>query len=142
MADIVMIAPYREMADMARRIAGQFGSSISIVDGNLQEGLDAARDASEHGARVVVSRGGTALLITQASDVCVPVVNIPFISNELVRALRQAVRISRPSGLPTPFRLILRLSATFLMPGSSICLYCPSVRQSSVLLTQWRTALA
>ncbi len=35
MADIVMIAPYREMADMARRIAGQFGSSISIVDGNL-----------------------------------------------------------------------------------------------------------
>jgi propionate catabolism operon transcriptional regulator len=99
MADIVMIAPYREMADMARRIAGQFGSSISIVDGNLQEGLDAARDASEHGARVVVSRGGTALLITQASDVCVPVVNIPFISNELVRALRQAVRISRHVGI-------------------------------------------
>lgn len=99
MADIVVIAPYREMADMARRIAGQFGSSISIVDGNLQEGLDAARDASEHGARVVVSRGGTALLITQASDVCVPVVNIPFISNELVRALRQAVRISRHVGI-------------------------------------------
>ncbi|MGI6131603.1 MAG: sigma 54-interacting transcriptional regulator [Bacillota bacterium] len=99
MADIVMIAPYREMADMARRIAGQFGSSISIVDGNLQEGLDAARDASEHGARVVVSRGGTALLITQASDVCVPVVNIPFISNELVRALRRAVRVSRCVGV-------------------------------------------
>jgi len=99
MADIVMIAPYREMADMARRIARQFGSSISIVDGNLQEGLDAARDASEHGAQVVVSRGGTALLITQASDVCIPVVNIPFISNELVRALRQAVRISRHVGI-------------------------------------------
>ena len=99
MADIVMIAPYREMADMARRIARQLGSSISIVDGNLQEGLDAARDASEHGARVVVSRGGTALLITQASDVCVPVVNIPFISNELVHALRQAVRISRHVGI-------------------------------------------
>jgi len=46
-----------------------------------------------------VSRGGTALLITQASDVCVPVVNIPFISNELVRALRQAVRISRHVGI-------------------------------------------
>ena len=99
MADIVMIAPYREMADMARRVARRFGSSISIVDGNLQEGLDAARDASAHGARVVVSRGGTALLITQASDVCVPVVNIPFISNELVRALRQAVRISRHVGV-------------------------------------------
>lgn len=99
MADIVMIAPYREMADMARRIARQFGSSISIVDGNLQEGLDAARDASEHGAQVVVSRGGTALLITQASDVCIPVVSIPFISNELVSALRQAVRICRHVGI-------------------------------------------
>ena len=46
-----------------------------------------------------MSRGGTALLITQASDVCVPVVNIPFISNELVHALRQAVRISRHVGI-------------------------------------------
>ncbi len=95
MTDIVVIAPYREMADMARKVAGQSGSSISVVDGNLKDGLDAARDASEHGAQVVVSRGGTALLITQASDVSVPVISIPFISSDLVRALREAVQISK-----------------------------------------------
>lgn len=94
-----MIAPYREMVSVAQRLAEACSVPVAVAEGNLAQGVDVARDAVNRGARVVVSRGGTALLITQAPDVCIPVVTIPFTSEELVRAVHRATRLSKTIGI-------------------------------------------
>ena len=94
-----MIAPYREMVSVAQRLAEACSVPVAVAEGNLAQGVDVARDAVNRGARVVVSRGGTALLITQAPDVCIPLVTIPFTSEELVRAVHRATRLSKTIGI-------------------------------------------
>lgn len=97
--DIAVIAPYTEMANLAQGLAAECGASVSVAGGNLAAGIDMARDAQCSGIRVVVSRGGTALLICGAADVFVPVVSVPVLPNDFVRAVHKATQFSRVIGV-------------------------------------------
>ena len=57
---VALIAPYPEMAELARTIAKEFEKPILIEVGDLQEGLKKGRLLVEKGTEVIISRGGTA----------------------------------------------------------------------------------
>lgn len=88
---IVIIAPIKEIMDtigemqLKGSIAG-FGE-VEVVLGDLENGLEEARRAVERGADVIISRGGTALLI--GKHVEIPVVEIQVSAFDILRALKQ-----------------------------------------------------
>ncbi len=99
MPDIAVIAPYAGMVELARELAAGCDTSVSVSEGNLGAGIDMAREAQRSGVRVVVSRGGTALLICGAADVAVPVVSIPLLPPDFAKAVHRATQFGRVVGI-------------------------------------------
>ncbi len=64
--EICLIAPSQTLADNVRKLAHERGEEIGIYVGVLDEGLKLAQGLSERGAKVFVSRKGTAALIANA----------------------------------------------------------------------------
>lgn len=94
---VVLVAPYRGMADRAREVCRDFDRLISIEEGDLQVGLDRARDLVNRGAEVVISRGGTAKLLR--SHLSVPVVEVKVTAYDLLEALQKVSGRARRIGI-------------------------------------------
>ena len=62
---IAFVAPYQDLLAMATRLVADRGYPIRVYLGDMEEGCAAARKALEDGARIIISRGGTALSIRQ-----------------------------------------------------------------------------
>lgn len=88
MADIVFVAPYQEIANLARSMYGGDGKEIVSVTARLEAGVAAARAAVQAGAVVLISRGLTARLIAGVLP-DIPLVEIKFTGYDLLRAYRQ-----------------------------------------------------
>lgn len=82
---ICLIAPYPELAALAREARAEAGLDFAIAVGNLEDALPAANAARADGAQVIVSRGGTAALLRQHLDI--PVVEIKVTGYDVLRAL-------------------------------------------------------
>lgn len=63
--EICLIAPSEHLADLTRRVASERGIKVGIYVAVLDEGLKLARTLSRQGARIFVSRKGTAELLAQ-----------------------------------------------------------------------------
>lgn len=63
--EICLIAPSEHLADLTRRVASERGIQVGIYVAVLDEGLKLARTLSRQGARIFVSRKGTAELLAQ-----------------------------------------------------------------------------
>ncbi|GHV30895.1 Fis family transcriptional regulator [Spirochaetia bacterium] len=96
MKEIVFIAPYEQMWKKAQAIVRDPKySSVAVLKGNLEEGLNLAINAVEAHARVLISRGGTYRLIKQANT-GIPVVEIQSNLFDLIESLSIAVEQGRP----------------------------------------------
>ncbi|MDR3592497.1 MAG: sigma 54-interacting transcriptional regulator [Negativicutes bacterium] len=82
---VCLIAPYAEMADMARELKKETSFDFDIKIGSLEKGVLLARDAKQAGAEIIISRGGTAAAIRK--QVNVPVVEIKVTGYDVLRAL-------------------------------------------------------
>lgn len=82
---VAIIAPYKEMRNDAEEIIAEFGLDAYVVDGDLKEGVKAARAAVNNGAEAIVSRSGTAFLIARAVEI--PVVEVEISPYDVVRCL-------------------------------------------------------
>ena len=85
---VVFVAPYADMANLARQHFLSVGDRIDVVVGDLDTGLSAARAMIESGAELIISRGGTAELI--AAEVDVPVVPVRVSGYDVLRVLTTA----------------------------------------------------
>jgi transcriptional regulator with PAS, ATPase and Fis domain len=85
---IGLIAPNSDIAGLARKAAGEFGNIFDIYEGNLVNGVEAARQAMERGNEVFISRGGTAHLIEKLLRV--PLVSIVFSGVDLLKTVEKA----------------------------------------------------
>jgi len=92
-----IIAPYTEMRNDAEEIIAEFGLNAYVVDGDLKEGVKAARAAVNNGAEAIVSRSGTAFLI--AKSVEIPVVGVEISPYDVVRCLAAFKGYSGPIGV-------------------------------------------
>lgn len=82
---IAIVAPYSALKNEAMDVVRELGLDIRVDEGDLHEGVRAARRAVAAGAQVIISRGGTALLI--AEEVDIPVVEIEVSPYDILRCL-------------------------------------------------------
>ncbi|WP_010254076.1 sigma 54-interacting transcriptional regulator [Treponema primitia] len=96
MKEILLVAPYEQMYESARRILRDTKyRSVEVVSGNLAEGLALAINGVESHARVIISRGGTYRLIKQA-NIGIPVVEIRSSPFDVIESLSAAMEKGRP----------------------------------------------
>lgn len=84
----VFIAPYQEILKSGQDIIADLGltDNFECLLGDLTRGIAIARKVEQEGVDVIVTRGGTAELITKAG-IEVPVVEIPITFQDLAEAL-------------------------------------------------------
>ncbi|MBE3581907.1 MAG: sigma 54-interacting transcriptional regulator [Thermoanaerobacteraceae bacterium] len=98
MAEIAFIAPYEDLAHVARQVSQELGMDVEIHVARMQEGVRVAREAAQRGCQVLVSRGVTAYLIQQ-SGLDLPVVDVPIGGYDILRAYYQAKQFGGPIGI-------------------------------------------
>ncbi len=88
---ICLIAPFASMKKLADEVIlerdPEWHGNVEVALGDSQAGLEQARLAMERGAEVLISRGGTALLI--AEQVSVSVVQIQVTALDILRTIKQ-----------------------------------------------------
>lgn len=88
-AKIAIVAPFSDLYQTAEEVvkeqAGNWSERVMVVQGDLEAGVIAAKQAMGCGAEVIISRSGTALLIARELDV--PVVEIRVTILDILRAL-------------------------------------------------------
>ena len=89
-APIRVVAPYAELADISREVIADLAADATVTPGDLMVGLEGARAALAEGAEVLVSRGGTALLLKR--HLPCPVVEVGVSAYDLLRCLTSLPR--------------------------------------------------
>lgn len=88
---IAIITPFAAMQQIAQEVVNErsdeWPEGIQVVMGDLGDGLQQAYKAIAQGAEVIISRGGTASLIS--SQIELPVVEIQVTAFDILRALKQ-----------------------------------------------------
>ncbi len=114
-AEIAFIAPNENLADQAESIIRRHGYQAKVWFGHLQAGVKAAHQALAEGAKVIVSRGGTASLIQDAlgREMAIEVVEVQASVYNLIGYLH---RHARPG-----YRVALVGSRLFTSMGGSVC---------------------
>lgn len=98
MADIALIAPYKRMLEEGERLVKERKlSGVSVIEGDLLDGISAAAKAVENGAKVLISRGGTYSMIQYVSPV--PVVEIKISSLDIAETLRNLLPVDKTIGV-------------------------------------------
>ncbi|PTX64558.1 transcriptional regulator with PAS, ATPase and Fis domain [Melghirimyces profundicolus] len=83
---VLGIAPYPGLKKLMLELGDQEPSIDLFVEvGDLEEGLERARQASKEGYDLIISRGGTARLIRES--VSLPVIDIPISGYDMLRVL-------------------------------------------------------
>ncbi len=93
MSELVLIAPFENLAALAREIVRAEKIDIAVMVGDLQEGVEAAKKAVAKGAQVIISRGGTYTMIKNA--VKVPVVEIELSSYDILRGFNEVLNTGK-----------------------------------------------
>jgi len=97
MNKICLVATYRELVQLAEEIKAELNLPIDIVQGDLEAGTRQAIKAEKAGAKIIISRGGTATMIRQ--HVGIPVVEIRVTGNDVFRALYPVSGADRVLGI-------------------------------------------
>ena len=82
---ICLVAPYPEIASLSRELKAELNLPIDVLEGNLESGTKQALRAEAAGAKIIISRGGTASMIQQ--HVKIPVVEIRVNGYDVLRAI-------------------------------------------------------
>jgi len=87
MEPIALIAPYDSMESAAKQICADFNLQITVIKGDLQEGLKKGQTLVEKGTEVIISRGGTAQLLKK--HLTIPVVEIKVTGYDVLHAIKK-----------------------------------------------------
>lgn len=94
---IGLIAPYPRLQELAVEVCSELGEEIQVLQGDLGEGVRIAQKMQTEGVDVIISRGGTALVIEQSVDV--PVVHIQVTGFDILRAVYSATSMGKRIGI-------------------------------------------
>ncbi len=87
MNDIAIIAPYKELYLLCKKIVNDyFYKDINVIFGDLSQGVEEAKKAVNRGTKIIISRGGTYKLIKE--KVKIPVVEIKVSSFDLLKVFK------------------------------------------------------
>ena len=85
MNKICLVATYKEFAELAHELKEQLNLPIDVLVGSLEEGARQALKAEKAGAKIIISRGGTAAMIRQHARI--PVVEVRVTGYDVFRAI-------------------------------------------------------
>lgn len=85
-------APDREMADTARGVLNEIGEEATVIEALLSRALHVAETLKPEETDVVVTRGGTALLL-KSSGIKIPVAELSITGQDIAAAIDQARRL-------------------------------------------------
>lgn len=86
-AKLLFVAPYKEMADVARRVAPEYPDiDITIETGDLEGGLRVASATFAHNFDLIASRGGTLQILEE--ELNLPVVEIELSITDVFRQIQ------------------------------------------------------
>jgi hypothetical protein len=105
---VAIIAPYSQLRREAEAVVAELGANVRVLEGDLNEGVVAARLAVQEGAEVIISRGGTAMLISQSIDI--PVVEIEVSPFDIIRSLMKLKEYRGPIGISAYHNVIIEVS--------------------------------
>lgn len=83
---ISLIAPYSDLKELSINLNSEYKWDIDIKLGNLEDAISLAKDAEKNGAQVIISRGGTALILKK--NINIPVVEIKVTGYDLLKVLK------------------------------------------------------
>jgi transcriptional regulator with PAS, ATPase and Fis domain len=90
---IMAVAPYEGLRDLLRQtVSGRDDVELSVFLGDLSEGAEQVRAAQSTGYDVILSRGGTAEMISGVTNI--PVVEIDVSGFDVLRSIRLAQNYS------------------------------------------------
>lgn len=89
---LAIIAPYRELAELAEQVCAELRVPAAVYLGDLGAGVEIAARLEAEGVEAIVSRGGTAEAIARAVEI--PVVAIKVSGFDILRALDEARRLA------------------------------------------------
>lgn len=90
MKDIVLIAPFEDLAEVAKKVVNENKfTNVDILMGDLSEGVEVAKECVKNGAQIIISRGGTYKMIKEAVNI--PVVEIKISSFDILRAFKDLI---------------------------------------------------
>jgi len=90
MNDIVIIAPYKDLFSLCKRIIKERGyKDIDVILGDLSQGVVEAKKAVAKGAKIIISRGGTYRMIK--SSVNIPVVELRITAFDLLKGFKEVM---------------------------------------------------
>ena len=96
-SQVVFVAPYADMANLARQYFLSAGDQIDVITGDIASGLAVVEAMVADGAEVVISRGGIAELI--AAQIDIPVVPVRVSGYDVFRVLTTAFAASDSVGV-------------------------------------------
>ncbi|MCY8370507.1 PrpR N-terminal domain-containing protein [Bacillus haynesii] len=85
---VMAIAPYEGLKELMIQVAGGEDFEFEAASGDLEKGVELAKQAEANGTDLIISRGGTAELIQQ--EVSIPVVDIEVSGYDMLRVLTLA----------------------------------------------------
>jgi PAS domain S-box-containing protein len=86
--NIVFISPYKKLADLYMEVCKDMDRDYKVYIGDLQEGVKIAKKLEAEGVDAIISRGGTALSITESVN-NVPVVEIMVAGSDIIKILNK-----------------------------------------------------
>jgi len=87
---IALIAPCESLASIASETARKTNMALKIKPALLGDAINVAKQLQSEGAQVLVSRGGTALVLQNAPELSLPVIEIRVTAYDVVRAIAEA----------------------------------------------------
>ncbi|MBP2659663.1 MAG: hypothetical protein H6Q69_2695 [Firmicutes bacterium] len=121
---ICIVAPFANLAQTAKEVirerSSEWEGEIEVVTGDLQDGVEEARNAIDRGAEAIISRGGTALRIEK--QIRVPMVQIGVGAIDIFRTLKQVGLDSSAVGIAGYNNVIYECEALAELLGIPICM--------------------
>ncbi|WP_422444824.1 sigma 54-interacting transcriptional regulator [Thermoanaerobacterium sp. DL9XJH110] len=132
MSKILLVAPYKNIAESAYKVAKNMGINTPIIIeiGNMEEGLKAVK--KHQGIDVVISRGGTAEMISSSFQE-ISVVEIKVSINDFMKAISNvAKRGVNKIGVVNRANILIEKNINYEMFGVKIYMRpCENVKKIS-----------
>ena len=90
---IGIIVP-NDLVNIAKSAAEGIEDEITILYGSMTEGISLAKQLEECNYDIIITRGGTQVLLTQ-SNINIPVISIPITPIDVYEAVNEAEKISK-----------------------------------------------
>lgn len=120
MAQIALIAPCDSLASIAVETARKINMDLQIETALLGDAIDVAKQLQSEGIQVFISRGGTALVLQNAPELSLPVVEIRVTAYDVVRAMAKAKEFGPRIGVIGFENMVLGASTLEAVLGATI----------------------